>query len=155
MRTVASLNVLIIIFAIALFPAICFSSSQGKLEVKGIRIISDGYGTDIDGLKPFNAFKGTSVSCLAILQQGGIIKFDQDNSSLVKFVDNLGNNLMNDKIPVGSGIGMMNEISSDKKIYEIAYNLQKQPETLNLSIICWEDIKKVRVPFDLQVSVGL
>lgn len=66
LKNVASLNVLIIL-AIALFPPICFSSPQGKIEVKGIRIISDGYGTDIDSLKPFNSFKGTSVSCLAIL----------------------------------------------------------------------------------------
>lgn len=268
MRTITSLNALIIIFAMASFPVICFSSTQGKIEAKGLRIISDGYGTDIDGLKPFNSFKGTSVSCLAVLPQGGIIKFDQDHSSLVKFVDNLGTNLINDKIPIGSGIGMMNEISSDrkavmfeinglnlpdkkaasviasghvsiltatskkpfkidnvalkvgskfniagiqleitkigkpiwgegavsvtfssksdvskiadiefydtkggiiksssegigiqtlddKKTYEIAYNLQRQPETLNLSIICWEDMKKQSVPFNLQVSVGL
>lgn len=267
MRTTTSLSALIIIFAIALLPGICFAALQGKIEVKGIRIITDGYGTDIDSLKPFNSFKGTSVSCLVIFPQGGIIKFDQDNSSLVKFVDNLGTNLINDKIPVGSGIGMMNEVSSDrkavmfeinglnlpdnkatsimasghvciltatskkpskidnialkvgskfniadlqleitnvgkpiwgegvvsvtfssksdvskianiefydtkggiiksssegsgiqtvddKKTYQIAYNLQRQPETLNLSIICWEDMKKLKVPFDFQVSVG-
>jgi hypothetical protein len=247
---------------------ICFASFQGTIEVKGIRIISDGYGTDIDGIKPFNSFKGTSIACLAILPQGGIIKFDEDKSSLDKFTDNLGTNLMNDQIPIGSGIGMMSEISSDrkaamfeinglnlpdkratsikasghvslktatikkpfkydnlvlkvgskfeisgikfeitrigkpiwgdgvvsvtfssnsdiskiasiqffdpngeiiksssegsgiqthdnKKIYEIAYNLQKQPDALNLSIICWEDMQTVKIPFNINASVGL
>ena len=268
MRSAIFLNRIFIVIAIILIPAICLASPQGKIEVKGIRIISDGYGTDIDGLKPFHSFKGTSVSCLVSLPQGGIIKFDEDNSSLDEFVDNLGNNLKNDQIPIGSGIGMMNEISSDKKAvmfeinglnlpdkkatsikasgfvslktatnkktlkidnvslkvgskfkildiqieitkigkpiwgegvvsvvfssnsdvskianiqfydskgeiikssnegsgiqtldnmktYEIAYNLQKQPEKFNLSILCWEDMKMIKIPFNINASVGL
>ena len=222
----------------------------------------------MDSLKPFNSFKGISVSCLVTLPQGGIVKFDQDNSSLDKFVDNLGTNLKNDQIPIGSGIGMMSEISSDrravmfeinglnlpdkkatsinasgyvaikratdkraikidgvalkvgscvevsdhrleitrigkpiwgdgvvsvvfssgsdiskianiqfynskddiitstkegsgsqtldqKKTYEIAYSLQQQVDTLNLSIVCWEDMQIIKIPFHFTSSVGL
>lgn len=268
MRSVTFLNTFILIIAITFIPALSFASPNAAIEVKGIRIISDGYGTDIDGLKPFNSFKGTSVSCLVTFSKGGIIKFDEDNSSLDKFVDNLGTNLKNDQIPIGSGIGMMNEISSDrkavmfeinglnlpdkkatsisasgyislktatnkkpfkidsvvlkvgskvefsdiqleitkigkpiwgdgvvsvvfssnsdvskianiqfydskgeiiksssegsgiqtlgnKKTYEIAYSLQKQPDSLNLSIICWEDMQTIKIPFNFNTSVGM
>jgi len=263
-----SLISLILINVITIVPTLCFASSKGTIEVKGIKLVSDGYGTDIDSLKPFNSFKGTSVSCLVTLPEGGIIKFDEDNSSLDKFVDNLGTNLKNDQIPIGSGIGMMSQISSDrkavmfeinglnlpdkkatsinasgyvslitatnkkpfqidsvtlkvgskvefsdiqleinkigkpiwgdgvvsvifssssdiskianiqfydskgkiiksssegsgiqifddKKTYEIAYNLQKHPDTLKMSIICWEDMQTIKVPFNFTSSVGL
>ncbi len=268
MKTIAFNQKCIIAFLILLTPFICFASSQGKIEVKGVRIVSDGYGTDIDGLKPFNQFKGTSIACLVTLPNGGIIKFDEDNSRVDEFIDNLGTNLLNDQIPIGSGIGMMHQVSSDRKAvmfeinglnlpnkqaasiktngyvslktanskkkykvdgvalkvgtkldvagihlevsklgkpmwgdgvvsiefsskkdmskiagikfydtkgvliksssggsgiqtmdkvktYERSYTLYKRPDFLNLSIICWDDMKTVKVPFDINTSVGL
>ena len=78
MKTIFCVNKFIIGIFILLTPFICFASPQGKIEVKGVKIISDGYGTDIDALKPFNQFKGTSIACLVTLPNGGIIKFDKE-----------------------------------------------------------------------------
>ncbi len=50
----------------------------------------------------------------------------------------------------GSGI----QTFDNKKTYEKAYNLQKQPEIINLSVICWEEIKTVKLPFNIITSVG-
>ncbi len=276
MKSVNLLNTLIFTLVIAVLPMSCFASSQGKIEVKGVRIVSDGYGgTGMGSLQPFNSFTGTSVSCQAILPQGGIIKFDKDNSRLDKFVDNVGTNLKNDQNSSGdgfgmmrSGFGMMHPISSDKKAilfelngpdlpakkatsikasgyitlktatkkktfkidhfalkvgskaefsgmqlaiaeigksvwgdsgvsvvftsssdiskiadvgfynskgeqikssragtsvqtlgnkktYQITYSIQKQPDTVNLSITCWEDMKAVKIPFHFTTSIGL
>lgn len=268
MKPILFVKQFIIALLIILTPFICFASSKGKIEVKGVKIISDGYGTDIDGLKPFNQFKGTSIACLVTLPNGGIIKFDQDNSRINEFIDNLGTNLINDQIPIGSGIGMMHQVSSDRKAvmfeinglnlpnnkatsikakgyvslktanhkkqykidgvaikigtkfniagihleiskigkpkwgdgvvtiefnskydmskiagikfydtksvliksssggsgiqtmdkiktYERSYTLHKQHDFLNLSITCWDDMKTIKVPFDINTSIGL
>lgn len=51
----------------------------------------------------------------------------------------------------GSGI----ETIDNKKTYEIAYNLQEQPNSLNLTIICWEDMQTIKIPFNFNTSVGM
>lgn len=97
------------------------------VEVKGIRITGDGYGTDNDILRPFSWSKGTSLSCLIVIPEGGIITINTEKSSLSSLTDNKGTNLLYGTNPGNSGFDMIPQISKDRKAMLIGINSPNLP----------------------------
>ncbi len=98
-----------------------------SVEVKGIRITGDGYGTGDDILRPFSWSKGTSLSCLTVIPQGGIIALNVEKSRLSSFTDDKGTNLLEGTNPGNSGFDMIPQISKDGKAMLIGINSPNLP----------------------------
>ena len=86
-----------------------------KIEVRGVRVVGEGYGEGMGGVRAFNWSKGTSVGVLVVFPEGGLIAFNRDASSLDKMADDKGTDLkLRDRFGE-SGFGMMPGISEDGK----------------------------------------
>ena len=112
------------LFALCSVPSICFGAPSFSIEAMGVRIVADEYGTDSDALRPFNWLKGSSLACLLILPEGGIIQFDVRRSKIKKFQDNMGTNLLNEDTSWRPVFGPLYEISADGKA--ILFDLDSQ-----------------------------
>jgi len=64
-----------------------------QVEVRGVRVVGEGYGGEMS-LRPFNWTKGTTLSLLVIVPDGGLIGFDSDGSKLTALKDDKGTDLM-------------------------------------------------------------
>ena len=85
------------------------------IEVRGVRVVGEGYGEGMGGVRAFNWSKGTSVGVLVVFPEGGLIAFNRDASSLDKMADDKGTDLkVRDRFGE-SGFGMMPGISEDGK----------------------------------------
>lgn len=98
-----------------------------SVEIKGIRITGDGYGAGDDIIRPFSWSKGTSLSCLTVIPQGGIIALNVEKSSLSSFTDNKETNLLDGTNPGNSGFDMIPQISKDGKAMLIGLNSPNLP----------------------------
>jgi hypothetical protein len=84
------LRILMLLFLVCMPVSLLASPT---VQVKGLRIIADGYGDDMS-MRPFNWTKGTAVALLVQRPGGGIVSFDKDKSELTAFTDDLGTNLL-------------------------------------------------------------
>ena len=91
------------------------ASAQPKVEVRGLRIVGDGYGEFMGGVRPFNWTKGVSLALLVTIPDGGLIAFDKDAGKVKALVDDKGTDLLPGKKYGKPGFGMMNSISKDGK----------------------------------------
>jgi hypothetical protein len=74
------------------------SPAAPKVEVRGIRIVADGYGKGQDGeLRPFNWSKGTTLAILVTTPDSAIVEVSKDECELTKFADDKGTNLTGTK----------------------------------------------------------
>ena len=111
----------------ATLPSISEGAPPFSLEVKGIRIVANGYGGEED-LNPFDKSKGISLVCILSMSEGSIIQFDPGSSTIEKFQDNIGTNLpLVNEIMVESGFGVFYEFSEDQKALMFDINSQHIP----------------------------
>jgi hypothetical protein len=116
-------------------PSICDGAPSFSVEVKGMRIVADGYGGE-EGLRPFAKSKGISLVCFLFMPAGNIIQFDRDTSTIDKFQDNRGTDLpLGNDFTMQSGFGMFFEISKDKKALKFDIGSQHLPKKEATSII--------------------
>ncbi|MGD8230112.1 MAG: hypothetical protein PVI20_20215 [Desulfobacteraceae bacterium] len=103
------------LFALCSVTSTGFGAPSFRIEPMGVRIVASEYGTDTDSLRPFNWSKGSSLACLLLLPEGGIIQFDVSKSKIEKFQDNMGTNLLSEDTSWRPVFGPLYEISTDRK----------------------------------------
>jgi len=105
------------------------SGGDFRVEVRGLRIVGDGYNDD-QSMRPFNWTYGTTVVLLIQAEAGNIIDFDDDNSTIKMARDDKGTDLMKS---VGKGMnstpdfGSFPDISSDRKACLIDLKFPRNP----------------------------
>ena len=100
-----------------------------KIEVRGVRVVGEGYAEGMGGVRAFNWSKGTSVGVLVVFPEGGLISFNRDASSLDKMADDKGTDLkVRDRFGE-SGFGMMPGISEDGKACMVEIDGKGVPAT--------------------------
>jgi len=98
-----------------------------KVEVRGVRIVGDGYGEGMEGIRPFNWSKGTTIVLLVSKPDGGIVEVSEAKATT--FVDDKGTNLAAPQTRGGfmmSG-GGMSQISDDGKACMAEINADRVP----------------------------
>jgi hypothetical protein len=92
-----------------------------KVEARGLRIIADSIDAEVDeGMRPFGQLPGTTIAVHVQYPKGGLIKFDMQNSTISKFIDEKGNDLLaprgGDVRPIGNtAFSMSPALSRDGK----------------------------------------
>jgi hypothetical protein len=89
------------------------ANNDYNVSVQGIRIVGNGHKTSSEEIMPFNQFKGSALSCLLTISSGRIVSFNEVESSIKAFKDNVGTSLMDSEAMFGNGFGMMRDISKD------------------------------------------
>ncbi len=91
--------------------------AKATVQVGGIRIVGAGYGgEENDELRAFNWQQGTTLAILVSVPQGGLIEFDDDASTVNKFVDDKGTDLKPAKGRWQRGVfGGFTRVSKDGK----------------------------------------
>ena len=104
--------------------ALAQAPAAPKVEVRGIRIVAEGYGKGQDGeLRPFHQLRGTTLAILVTMPDTGIVEVSRNECELTKLTDDKGTDLAGKK---GSAqkksFGHFPEISPDGKacLLEIA-----------------------------------
>lgn len=101
------------------------------VEVRGLRIVGAGEGDDFqDSVRPFNWSQGISVALLVRRPEGGIIDIDEDASTVTRFEDNTGTDLLKKPEQKGGkrmfsstgGFGMMPAIKKDGRAAMVELN---------------------------------
>lgn len=92
-----------------------------RVDVRGLRVVGSGYSGEGEVIRPFNWDRGTTLACLLVLTEGGIIGFDEERCRVHEFVDSRGNDLMDKASMIRSGIGQTHNISRDDRavLFEI------------------------------------
>ena len=67
----------------------------------------------------------------------------------IKFLDSDGKEIKS------SGAGSQSMTSGANTVYERSINLSKQIDAATIELTLWKDMKKIEIPFDLNVGVGL
>lgn len=107
---------------IAGWPFCSVAQSVATAEARGIRIVGAGEGADFqDYVRPFNWGEGTSVALLVRRAEGGIIDIDRDDSTVTRFEDSTGTDLLKKPkqrstkmmFTSQSGFGSMPDIKKD------------------------------------------
>ena len=117
---------IVLVFTFSCF-AVNVKAEKPKIEIKGIRIVSEPYSKDEHNLRPFNWSKGTSLSLFVHVPSGNIIAFDKDSSKLDSFVDSNGNDLKGENKFGSSSFGFFSNISKDKKLISTEINANNIP----------------------------
>ena len=104
------LSALMLAWGITISP--CLAGAPPSVSVKGLRIVAKGYS---DSLRPFNWTKGTTMVCLLMVPEGGIVDFAEKESTLDTFADDTGTSLLDPNEMFNSGFGSMADISRDGK----------------------------------------
>jgi hypothetical protein len=88
-----------------------------KVQVSGLQVVSR-VNTD-ETLRPFSSPSGTTVALLIASEKAGLIQFDPENSTLSRFTDDKGNDLLTrtevDKGAAQPGFSMFPKVSPDGK----------------------------------------
>ena len=106
---------LLVAFGLVAFLLSGAALAQPKVEVRGLRIVGDGYSKSMSGARPFNWTKGVSLAVLVTMPEGGLIAFDKNAGKVNAFVDDKGTNLLPGKRFGRPGFGMMSSITKDGK----------------------------------------
>lgn len=71
------------------------AQSAGTVEARGIRVVGPGEGVEFqDSVRPFNWSEGISVALLVRHPEGGIIDIDREASTVTRFEDDKGTDLL-------------------------------------------------------------
>ncbi|MFW6157997.1 MAG: hypothetical protein ACOC8E_01405 [Planctomycetota bacterium] len=95
--------------------------AEPKVEVRGVRVVGDGYGGKRGTeLRPFNWSKGTAVVLFVTGAEGGLLEFDDDASELKTFEDDRGTDLLkaakDARFGRKPGFGHFSKVSKDGKV---------------------------------------
>ena len=95
----------------------CAQPAAPKVEVRGVRVTGAPYGSgDMGSLRPFFSMKGTTVTLLVTVPEGGLIAVEDEKMQRVKLADDKGTDLTAATETTG-GMRMfpMPQISADGK----------------------------------------
>lgn len=104
------------------WPCCSIAQPAVTVEARGLRVVGAGEGDDFqDSVRPFNWSQGTSLALLVWRPEGGIIDIDEDASTVTRFEDNAGTDLLKKPEQKGrkrmfsaaGGFGMMPQIKKD------------------------------------------
>ncbi|MDP8237321.1 MAG: hypothetical protein P9M08_13145 [Candidatus Erginobacter occultus] len=116
--------------AVAPFPAVAGTPDTGyRIEVRGLRIVGDGYGDDMS-MRPFNWTYGTTIVLLVNSEAGSLIDFDDDESTITLGRDNQETDLLKSSGKSMNGkpdFGAFPSISEDRKACLIEVKLPRNP----------------------------
>ena len=117
-------------FLVTLVPLLALSAivNAQTLEVVGIQLIQKTLGSDdSEKIVPFNTFKSGLEIAIGIQQQDGtIIDLDNDDSTLTKFSDDKGTNLIVEEFG-RRGFGAFPKVSKDGKAGMISLTTPRVP----------------------------
>lgn len=121
---------------VLLLASFCLAGMAGeadaelKVQANGLRIVARA-ASDDEALKPFSAPSGTTVALLISSEKGGLIQFDPENSTLSRFTDDKGNDLLTstviDKSAGRAGFSMFPKVSADGKHCAIEVSAYSTP----------------------------
>ena len=116
-RFISSAGMTAIVLSLLAFAWLKDLAAQGKervkTEVAGLRIVKKPY-KGAQSLRAFNWFAGTTVSILLVSDQPGLINLDVKKSSLTRFADDKGTDLLK-KPKFGGFFGSFPKLSEDRK----------------------------------------
>lgn len=101
------------------------------VQARGLRVVGEGVGGRFhNAVRPFNWSQGTSVALLIRRAEGGIIGIDRDASTITRFQDSTGTDLLKQPEKKGAammvsgrgGYGMMPRITKDRSAAIIKLN---------------------------------
>lgn len=134
--------IMVIILTLAASPIVpaedAGSGTDFRAEVRGLRIVGDGYKDD-QSLRPFNWTSGTTVVLLIQSEAGNIIDFDDNNSEIKMARDDRGTDLLKSS---GKGMnsqpdfGSFPDISSDRKACLIDLKFPRNPAPGAVKLEC-------------------
>ncbi|MFW6336698.1 MAG: hypothetical protein ACOC3G_06190, partial [Phycisphaeraceae bacterium] len=86
-------------------------------EARGLRIVHEGYGDNMSGVRPFNWSPGTTLAVLLHRPAGNLVEVDLDASSVESFTDDRNTNLLkkNERSWGRTGFGPFARLSEDGK----------------------------------------
>jgi hypothetical protein len=117
------MNKITVIALCCLFSTLLWAG-ENRVEVNGLRLVSEGYQGS-DKLRPFNHFKGTTLSFVTHVSAGGIIGLDTSASEVHTLQDDTGTDLLSGTKRYGQNtIGGWPKISTDSKA--ITFEIQSQ-----------------------------
>ena len=128
-------GLLLLIVAVAAGAGIRGKTAESDLtvEANGLRIVAKGASTSTDeSMRAFNWTPGTTVALLISAPKGGLIRFDHKHSTLSKFADAKGNDLLakpGGDPPFSGNIGFSSfpKIAADGKSCAIEVNSPNVP----------------------------
>ncbi len=109
-----------------------------RIEVRGLRIVGDGYGDDMS-MRPFNWTYGTTIVLLVQSGTGSLIDFDDDESTIALGRDNKETDLLQSSGKSMSGkpdFGSFPSISEDRKACLVEVKLPRNPAPGASSLEC-------------------
>jgi hypothetical protein len=151
---------------IACVSATLFAADETEFttEVCGLRVVSPKASREkMDFMTPFGGNHGTSVAVLIKSEKVGIVGVDHDGSSITKYVDDKGGDLLrkSDNAFMSQGFDAFPKISADGKFCVLELNSTHLPSQGSSSVtvegvamlICGSTKKTVEVK-DLALKAG-
>lgn len=93
-----------------------------SVEVRGVRVVGPGYGSEGEELRPFNWSKGVTLALLVSVPEGGIIEFDDEACEVTKLVDDKGTDLFVPATFSSPGFSSFDSVSADGKAVLVELN---------------------------------